>query len=447
MLPMAYSSLARDELMALRILITAPNPKKFDTVVVHGELVYLGEHLHFAGYKVDIDDGFSIGRQYIDRNRVASFCPDILVVDLFRNELLEKGGLERILDSVEELKEKHRISSVIAIGSISSSLREEILAYSSEIDWIVDSNAMHSRFKASPYPEVSECIKNFYNGFRTLSASFLESIELRLPADAIMSLAASSGCPRRCSFCSYNAHVSTWRPREIRDLADEVEYFWDRHGIRRFALTDNNFGIDPIQNKDRLNLMGLCFREKSINPKLSMNINAEGLSREVVEAMVNAGVDTILIGLESFNISTLRKIYNKYIDFETALPLISVAENAGIQPVISFILFHPWLTLEELRSEIRAIELFGRHRLIQFAANSILRVVPRTRIEQRLDRERLLIKRHFSRAFRFVDGEVGAIYQQVADWTMNALRCCRTDADISNAKIDEWNLLKRLALV
>lgn len=430
--------------MGQKILLVAPNPKRFNTTVVHGGLIYLGEYLYSLGYDVEIDNSSSFGRPNIDRNCIECFQPNVLVVDLFRNELLENMALEHVLDLIGELKLAYKIGYVIGIGSISSSLRDDILKYSDAIDCIIDVKAIYTQLGNKFYPKVVDYIKNYYAGFQKLSESFIKSTSIHIPDNAIVSLAASSGCPKQCSFCSYNANVSGWQSRNVIDLADEIELFWHRYNIRRFALTDNNFGVDPDQNVRRLNSIWAQLNEKGIHPKLSMNISADGLSSEVIYAMRNVGVDIILIGFESFNTKTLRRIYKKNICFDTAIPHIFEAEKAGIKPIISYILFQPWLTLNDLRSEISSIDEFGRHRLVHFAAKSILHVIPRTPIEQRLEKEQLLIRSGFSRTFKFVNDDVGDIYMRLAEWTSKIISGCKTQEDLSKAKIQEWKVLKEL---
>ena len=64
--------------MGQKILLVAPNPKRFNTTVVHGGLIYLGEYLYSLGYDIEIDNSSSFGRPNIDRNCIECFQPNVL---------------------------------------------------------------------------------------------------------------------------------------------------------------------------------------------------------------------------------------------------------------------------------------------------------------------------------------------------------------------------------
>lgn len=152
-----------------------------------------------------------------------------------------------------------------------------------------------------------------------------------------------------------------------------------------------------------------------------------------------------MVGFESFDVKILRQLYNKNINFDVAIPCIYEAENNGIKPVISYILFQPWLTLNELLDEIRAIDHFGRHRLVHFMAKSILQVIPRTKIERKLEQENLLIKCGFSRKFKFLHSDIANVYAELSAWTSRMLASRGMSFhELSSIKIAEWSFLKKL---
>lgn len=430
--------------MAYKIFITAPNFKRFNNVVIHGGLIYLGEYLHKFGHFIEIDDGLLSSLTSIDEKAISKFKPNILIVDLFRNELLSNRFLEYLLDKIQTLKFAYDISYVIAIGSIARILQREIGEYNKAIDCVVSQEGSYIIHKNNFFSLTVKQVQNYHFSFHKISPSFMKLSGIKIPKNSIISLTASYGCPKKCSFCSYNAGFEKWKSRDMVSLAEEIEFFSNHYAIERFALTDNNFGIDAKENVRRLNTLGEMFRARGISPKISLSISADGLSREVILAMKYTGVDTILVGFESFNLKTLRRLYNKNINFDLAIPCIYEAEKNDIKSVISYILFQPWLSYDELLEEIKAIDSFGRHRLVHFAAKSILQVIPHTKIEKKLDRQQLLIKSGFSRKFRFLNSDIANIYSELSSWTFKKLAAHRTFHELSKIKIAEWEMLKGL---
>ena len=60
-------------------------------------------------------------------------------------------------------------------------------------------------------------------------------------------LEITRGCPRNCSFCTaIRVSGQKMRLRPVDEVVDKIE----RRGIRRFFLTDNNFGLAFRTNPD-----------------------------------------------------------------------------------------------------------------------------------------------------------------------------------------------------
>ncbi len=111
-------------------------------------------------------------------------------------------------------------------------------------------------------------------------------------------LEITRGCPRNCSFCTaIRVSGRTMRLRPIDEVVDEIQ----RRGIKRFFLTDDNFGLNFSTDPDycanlftalsKLNLQGwTCQSEMSI-----------AKFPELLEMSVAANLDKHFIGFESVN--------------------------------------------------------------------------------------------------------------------------------------------------
>ncbi|MCB0110366.1 MAG: B12-binding domain-containing radical SAM protein [Caldilineaceae bacterium] len=111
-------------------------------------------------------------------------------------------------------------------------------------------------------------------------------------------LEITRGCPRNCSFCTaIRVSGRKMRLRPVEEVVDEIQ----RRGIKRFFLTDDNFGLNFTTDSDycaelfealaRLDLQGwTCQSEMSI-----------AKFPELMEMSIAAHLDKHFIGFESVN--------------------------------------------------------------------------------------------------------------------------------------------------
>jgi radical SAM superfamily enzyme YgiQ (UPF0313 family) len=121
-------------------------------------------------------------------------------------------------------------------------------------------------------------------------------------------LEITRGCPRNCSFCTaIRVSGRKMRLRPVDQVVDEIE----RRGIKRFFLTDDNFGLnfttDPeycVELFDALSKLDLqgwtCQSEMSI-----------AKHPELIEMSVAAHLDKHFIGFESVNPSNRSSLGGK----------------------------------------------------------------------------------------------------------------------------------------
>ena len=111
-------------------------------------------------------------------------------------------------------------------------------------------------------------------------------------------LEITRGCPRNCSFCTA-IHVSgrVMRLRPIDEVVDEIQ----RRGIRRFFLTDDNFGLNFRTDPEYCEEL---FRALAKLPLKGWTCQAEsivGLHPDLLKLAYEAHLDKFFIGFESVN--------------------------------------------------------------------------------------------------------------------------------------------------
>lgn len=434
-----------------RAILYAPSIRK-DNVIAPGaftsELLYLGQHLFNRGLSVSLLDAYADPKQeHALVELVGQNKPECLIVSLWKNESLLDGELNRIFSIVGLAKRASANTRVICIGSVAASIARELIVMFPEIDGIVtQKESLGPGFHSESSVDWLGVVRSYFSTMNRLTQEYLQCINPGYDNNSIVSLYSSRGCRKACSFCSYNKHLSKYQVRSMSDLSNDIVIMQRCFGVSRFALADNNFGDSAEQNLLRINeFLNSMKDQASQHFQLSLNISADGLSREVIDGLSRMNVKGILIGLESLDSNVLRTIYRKQLNLDHLKEMMDYLEKVGITPIVSYILFQPWLTYEGLCSQLEAIRGFGRHRLVHFLAKSVLQVVPGTIIETRLAAENLLIKNGIECSFRFRDTRVESIYLELSRFFRQHYSQFNYSSDgLAQLKIHEWEYARHL---
>lgn len=154
-----------------------------------------------------------------------------------------------------------------------------------------------------PWPDRSNMDIDFYASYtRHFAFRMLEHKDVRLAT-----MTASRGCPFKCSFCSSKDFWGLQiRYRDPIDTVDEMEMLIDRHGINMFIFNDDNIMFS------RKNVIALCDEIKRRNLKIRWlsggGIQVSSMKPDVVQALIETGLNQFNLAIETGNPETLRRI-------------------------------------------------------------------------------------------------------------------------------------------
>jgi len=166
-----------------------------------------------------------------------------------------------------------------------------------------------------------------------------------------VNIAGSRGCYGACTFCSINPFYgprSSWRPRSPERVIAEMAAVIEAHPEKkRFYFVDPNFFGPGERGRRRALALARMIRERfRVNFGLEGRVN--DIDDEVVGALVEAGFDEILIGLESGSDATLARL-NKRTTVTQNRRALQVLRAHGVEPNVGFIMFEPGSSLEDVR--------------------------------------------------------------------------------------------------
>jgi len=155
-----------------------------------------------------------------------------------------------------------------------------------------------------------------------------------------VTLLASRGCYNRCSFClvpTFDPLHGGWRGRSPENIVAEMRPYVES-GYTDFYFSDPNF-IGPGR-EGRARSLQLFALLKDLGITFGMETRPNDLTDELVVTMVEAGLTSLLMGIESGSTALLSRI-NKHSSV--------LCRKHGIDPEIGFLMFLPDATVSDLR--------------------------------------------------------------------------------------------------
>jgi len=176
-------------------------------------------------------------------------------------------------------------------------------------------------------------------------------------------ISASRGCPYKCIFCaSHLLWTRKVRYRSPENVVNEIKHTQETFGTYLFRFADDSFNLNKKFVEDFCNLL----IEEKVDIAWKCGVRAELIYDDLIKKMKSAGCKMVLMGIESGNNDTLKKI-KKGITIEQVKNADKVLKANKMRSVHYFMLF-PWETKEEIDNTISVIkELYADTTVISVA--------------------------------------------------------------------------------
>ncbi len=323
---------------------------------------YIAGMLTSEGHEVEIIEGFLDGLDYQEiERRTKAMHPDMLGVHMVYHWQTDTA----LYDFLHKVKVEQLSSYITAYGYYPTTDFEDILKQCQAIDSVILGEpeltfaevAKALSCQASPKKNrglaqrgdlctIVSQRRQLVEDLNTLPFPVRTEALFRLPE---VNLQGSRGCYGGCTFCYINPFYgqgSQWRGRTPENIIAEIDDLIAKHKIEDFYFTDPNFfGPGEGGQQRALRLATLL---KSRNIRFGIEARVNDIHDVTISALVEAGLHHILIGLESGNDSSLKRI-NKMTTVAQNERAIRILRKYGIEPNIGFIMFEPDSTLEDIR--------------------------------------------------------------------------------------------------
>lgn len=336
---------------------------------------YIAAVLQSRGHEVEIVEGYLDRLSYEETAKaIERVSPELLGVHM----VYQWQRDERLFSFLDEMKSSGGAPYIAVYGYYPTFAFDLILEECSAVDAVV---------VGEPEFTFVELAESLYQGKRSVELAGLAvrdeggcirfskrepiddldqlpfpvrtSAMMRLPE---VNIQGSRGCYGRCTFCYINPFYgfgSRWRGRSPENIVAEIDDVLERWGRRDFYFTDPNFfGPGERGQRRALRLASLL---KSRGIRFGLEARANDIRDEVIAALVEAGLQNVLIGLESGSDVSLQRMckMTTVAQNEAALRIL---RKHGIEPNVGFIMFEPDSTLEDVRANL---EFLKRNRLLE----------------------------------------------------------------------------------
>lgn len=341
---------------------------------------YAAAVLEKAGHDVNMIEGYMKGLDYNTIYKmIAEDVPEVLGIHIVYNW----DDHHELFDFIKRLKWELKIPTILAYGYYPTFSAREILNRCLSLDYILYGEFEQTIVELLENLDHPETVRGLAlrdpfakGGVRISSGKVtddLDSLPFPVRTDSNIpggqaNILGSRGCYGNCSFCYINPYynlrdrmgnpIGKWRPRSPENIVAEIDEIRKNNGVDYFYFTDPNFyGPGRAGRKRVLELAELL---KTRNIRFGVEARANDIDEETTKALVDAGLEDILVGLESGRDESLERL-NKHTTVADNEKALRILRENGIDPAVGFIMFEPDSTLEDLRVNL---EFLKRNQLL-----------------------------------------------------------------------------------
>ena len=385
---------------------------------------YLASVLRGRGFEVDLLDADLL--QLKAEEAVQRICTK--KYELIGFSLLE-GTIESAVEILKGLRRRGVTSHIVLGGYFSTLVTEELLAELPEVDSVIRGEGEYTLL------ELAQCLLEgkdwkdlegiaYREGDRVTinpNRSPFDLDEIPLPSrdllpevlkrGGVAGLVGSRGCFANCSFCCINSfHKASgtpgWRGRSVEAIVDEIETLLDGWAVKTISFYDSNFIGPGKEGPLRAYAIGEEILRRKLQIDFALSTRPDQVEEELFRFLKKAGLKEVFLGIESMSQKSL-DFYRKGITVEQNRKAVETLERLEIYYRPGFILYEPYVTLDQIRENLGFIkELVSGRYCNKFHFFKGLRVYRGSPLEKRLEGRGLLRRNGWHNTYMWQDPAV-----------------------------------------
>lgn len=153
------------------------------------------------------------------------------------------------------------------------------------------------------------------------------------------------GCPFECTFCSvHSIHDKKVKHFKINKLIDEIKEILFEYKAEYIHFHDSIFNVSSKFVSEFCNEI----LKQKINFKWRINCHVNTVKEDILELMIEAGLDMALIGMEAADNQSIKKI-GKNFSVDDVVKVVELFKRKGLKHIVSMIYGFPFDTEETFK--------------------------------------------------------------------------------------------------
>ena len=175
------------------------------------------------------------------------------------------------------------------------------------------------------------------------------TLEPKIQSSPVFPMLTSRGCPFTCNYCPYLVLTKSYRRRSNDNIIAEIKYLQEKYGMKGVFFRDATFTF----NRKLTMEFAETVKKENIKFEYMCETRIDCLDEELLDRLWESGLRGINVGIENFDLQTLKINKRKPISIEMQERIIRYAEKKGIK-INSFYLFgYPEDTIESIIKTIK----------------------------------------------------------------------------------------------
>lgn len=334
---------------------------------------------------------------FLSSQKIQDFQPSIIAISA-----LFTPSYQNMLDIARACREIFPTAIIIAGGGVPTNMYNEIFASSCDFDALcygegekpllelVQAADKYAYLEASP----AWITSTKTDSGKTFQHDFIENLDeipfydydLLNPDDyglnpAITAYASidekkqnfhvmtSRGCPHRCCFCSsHTVHGRAMRYYSLRRVKEDFRRLRDEYGAKTIVFQDDHFVAD---RKRALAIIDFI-KELGIKAVFQNGLALYALDRTMLESLRSAGVDQLLLSVESGSERVLKKIMHKPLNLAIVKTVADNCRELGIYTNVNILIGLPGETKQDIEESRIFLRTINANWFLIFCANPLV---------------------------------------------------------------------------
>lgn len=158
-------------------------------------------------------------------------------------------------------------------------------------------------------------------------------------------IVTSRGCPYRCCFCaSHSVHGRKMRYHSVSRVREDLKRLRCQYGAKIISFQDDHFLADRQRAFEIIDII----KELQITPVFQSGLALYALDRKMLEALKSAGVNPIVLSVESGSNRVLKEIMHKSLNLSIVKRVVDDCRELGIYTDVNILIGLPGETKQDI---------------------------------------------------------------------------------------------------